>query len=197
MTGAGIGCDIGLACVFGEPVARHCTKTHKMRGMKIPLSLLLMLPFTVHAQWGQFDTDYEGEKPWVELAAQLPTFPEAENLLEFKVSSATRNRHFIDAPSISVGEDKVVRYTVVVEAAGGARNVSFEGMRCATGERRLYAYGRPDGTWSKARDAGWEDIKFRSLLSYHKALYEDHFCPDGINVRNAAEAVRNLKRGGR
>jgi hypothetical protein len=70
-------------------------------------------------------------------------------------------------------------------------------MRCATGERRLYAYGRPDGSWSKARSAGWQDIKFRSLLSYHKALYEDHFCPDGINVRDPAAAVRNLKRGAR
>ena len=168
-----------------------------MRGMKIPLLLLLMLPFSVHAQWNQFDADFENEKPWVELAAQLPPYPQAENLVEFTVSSATRNRHFIDTASISVGEDKVVRYTVVVEAAGGARNVSFEGMRCATGERRLYAYGRPDGTWSKARNAGWEDIKFRSLLAYRKALYEDYFCPDGINVRNAAEAVRRLERGGR
>ncbi|HEX7970833.1 MAG TPA: CNP1-like family protein, partial [Thiobacillus sp.] len=82
-------------------------------------------------------------------------------------------------------------------AAGGAKNVSFEGMRCESGERRLYAYGHPDGTWSKARTAGWEDIKFRSLLSYHKALFEDHFCPDGINVRDAKEAVRSLRRGAR
>jgi glutamate 5-kinase len=78
--------------------------------------------------------------------------------------------------------------------AGGARNVSFEGMRCATGERRLYAYRQPDGTWSRARNAQWEDIKLHSLLSYHKALYEDHFCPDGINVRDPREAVRNLRR---
>jgi hypothetical protein len=83
---------------------------------------------------------------------------------------------------------------VVIEAVGGAKNVSFEGMRCESGERRLYAYGHPDGTWSKARNAVWEDIRFRSLLSYHKALYEDHFCPDGINVRDAKEAVRNLRR---
>jgi hypothetical protein len=156
-----------------------------------------MLPLTVHAEWELFDSQFEEEKPWVELAAQLPPYPAAENLLEFTVSSATRNRHFVDPASISVGADQVVRYTVVVDASGGARNVSFEGMRCATGERRLYAYGRPDGSWARARNAGWEPIKFRSLLSYHKALYEDHFCPDGINVRSAADAVRSLKRGAR
>lgn len=170
-----------------------------MPGMKKLLILLLSWPVAAYAQAdrGNFDYEFEADKPWVEIAAQLPAYPRAENLVEFNVSSATRNRHFVDTASISVGGDKVVRYTVVIEAAGGARNVLFEGMRCATGERRLYAYGQPDGTWSKARDAGWEDIKMRSLLSYRKALYEDHFCPDGINVRNAAEAVRTLKRGAR
>jgi hypothetical protein len=168
-----------------------------MPGMKILLVLLLCLPLAAHAEWGQFDHEFEQDKPWAEVAAQLPPYPQAANLVEFNVSSATRNRHFVDTASISVGEDKVVRYSVVIEAAGGAKNVSFEGMRCETGERRLYAYGQPDGTWSKARRAGWEPIKFRSLLSYHKALFEDHFCPDGINVRDARAAVRSLQGGWR
>lgn len=169
-----------------------------MPDMKIVRVLLLMLPLTAHAEeWGQFEFEFENEKPWVELAAQLPPYPRDENLVEFDVSSATRNRHFVDTASISVGADQVVRYTVVVKAAGGAKNVSFEGMRCGTGERRLYAYGHSGGSWSKARHGGWERVKFSSLLSYHKALFEDHFCRDGITVRNAAEAVRNLRRGGR
>ncbi len=168
-----------------------------MAGMKILSALLLILPLTAYAEWGQFDIEFENDKPWVELSAQLPPYPKAENLVEFNVSSATRHKHFADTASISVGEDKVVRYTVVIEAAGGAKNVSFEGMRCDTGERRLYAYGHPDGTWSKARRSGWEGIKFRSLLSYHKALYEDHFCPDGINVKDGKVAAQNLRRAAR
>jgi hypothetical protein len=165
--------------------------------MKILPAVLLILPLTAYAEWGQFDFEFENEKPWVELAAQLPPTPKAESLVEFNVSSATRNRYFIDTASISVGEDKVVRYTVVIDAVGGAKNIAFEGLRCETAERRLYAYGHPDGTWSKARNAGWEGIKLRSLLSYHKALFEDHFCPDGINIQEASQAVRSLKRGGR
>jgi hypothetical protein len=168
-----------------------------MPGMKKLPALLLCLPFAAQAAWVDFDREFEADKPWVEVAAQLPAYPKPENLVPFDVSSATRNRFFIDTASISVGEDKVVRYTAVIEAAGGARNVSYEGLRCETGERRLYAYGHPDGTWSKARNAGWEPVKLRSLLSYRKALYEDHFCPDGINVRNAGEAIRNLKKAAR
>ena len=165
--------------------------------MKILPALLLCLPLAAHASWMDFDHDFEEDKPWSEVAAQLPAYPKEQNLLPFNVSSATDNHFFVDAESISVGSDKVVRYTVVIKAAGGATNVSFEGIRCESGERRLYAYGHPDGTWSKARNAGWEGIRFRSLLSYHKALYEDHFCPGGINVRNAKEAVDSLRRGAR
>lgn len=164
-----------------------------MPGMKILTALLLCLPLAAHAEWGKFDYEFEQDKPWVEVAAQLPAYPKAENLMPFNVSSATRNKHFVDAASISVGEDKVVRYTVVIDAAGGARNVSFEGLRCESGERRLYAYGHPDGTWSKARSAGWESIKLRSLLSYRKALFEDIFCPNGIRVWDGKEAIRNLR----
>lgn len=168
-----------------------------MRAMRILPALLLLLHGPAWAEWGDFDYEFEQDKPWVEVAAQLPVYPKPENLLPFSVSSATSNRFFVDAASISVGEDRVVRYTVVIEATGGARNVSFEGLRCESGERRLYAYGHPDGTWSKARNAGWEAIKFRSLLSYQKALFEDHFCPDGIRVKDGAEAVRNLKQAAR
>jgi len=165
--------------------------------MKILLALLFCLPFAARAEWGQFDFEFDQDKPWSEVAVKLPAYPKAESLIPFNVSSATRNQHFIDAESISVGEDRVVRYTVIIEAAGGAKNVSFEGIRCESGERRLYAYGHPGGTWSKARNAGWEGIKLRSLLSYQKALFEDHFCPDGIRVRDGKEAVRNLRQAAR
>ena len=165
--------------------------------MKILLALLFCLPLAARAEWGQFDFEFDQDKRWSEVVVKLPAYPKTENLIPFNVSSATRNKHFIDADSISVGEDRVVRYTVIIEAAGGAKNVSFEGIRCESVERRLYAFGHPDGTWSKARNAGWEGIKLRSLLSYQKALFEDHFCPDDIRVKDGKEAVQNLRRAAR
>ena len=165
--------------------------------MKILPALLLCLPLAAHAAWMDFDHEFEQDKPWAEVAGHLPPYPKEQNLIPFNVSSATNNEFFVDSQSISVGSDKVVRYTVVVKAAGGATNVSYEGIRCETAERRLYAYGHPDGNWSRARDAAWQGIRLRSLLSYRKALYEDHFCPDGIAVRDARTAVDSLRRGAR
>jgi hypothetical protein len=161
--------------------------------MKKLLLLLLLLPLHAYADWGVFHFK-SNDKVWVEGATELPPYPKTENLIPFPVSSVTRNRYFIDAASINVSQDEVVRYAVVIETAGGAKNVSFEGMRCDTAERRIYAYGHPDGTWSKAGSEMWDPINFSSGFSYQKALYEDHFCVDHMRIKNSAEAIANLRR---
>ena len=72
-----------------------------MPGMKILPALLLCLPLIAHAEWGAFEYEFEQDKPWSEVAAQLPPYPKPENLIPFNVSSATRHKHYIDAESIS------------------------------------------------------------------------------------------------
>jgi hypothetical protein len=136
----------------------------------------------------------DDSKPWAEVQAQLPAYPKQENLVRFDVSAATDNTYSIDTASISIGQDEVVRYTVVIDSPRGARTVNFEGIRCDPTEFKIYAFGHADNTWSKNRYAKWEGYKLRSLLSYHKALFEDHFCPNGLRVRTAKDAIRDLKR---
>jgi hypothetical protein len=164
------------------------------------LLLLCLLPVTSLAagldqsSWGKFEYDFE-EKPWAELEAQLPSAPKPDNLLPFYVSAATDNRFFVDSASMSVGEDGVVRYTLVIKSAAGASNISYEGMRCSSGEVKRYAFGRSDGSWGKARNARWEDIRYKDVNRHHHMLYDDFFCPRGIAVQSPAEAVNALKRG--
>lgn len=170
------------------------------------LLLLLSVPLVVQAagphvlnpgyepKSGYVEDDATG--PWKELAASLPPFPKDENLFEFNVSSATSNKFMIDTASISVGSDQVVRYTVVVESPRGARTINYEGMRCEPAEYKIYAFGQTDGKWTGNTRAKWEPFKTRSLLSYHKALFEDHFCPNELTIRDAKEGINNLKRGG-
>ena len=88
-----------------------------------------------------FEDDYEVKK-WEEVAVQLPASPKESSLQPFYVSATTDNRFWVDLDSVSVGSDGVVRYTLVVRTGTGAKNVSYEGMRCETRERRLYAFGR-------------------------------------------------------
>jgi hypothetical protein len=85
----------------------------------------------------------------------------------------------------------------VVISSSGARNISFEGMRCVTGERRAYAFGRDDRTWSKARSNKWLRIQGGSN-SHHVALFYDYFCAIGQStVMTPEDAIRILRGGGR
>ena len=145
--------------------------------------ILLLLCFLTLAACGTqkalkgFDSDFDSSKPWAELQTQLPAYPKAENLLPFDAGPASDNFHYIDAPSIAVGGDGVVRYTLVIKSPTGAMNVTYEGMRCATDgkresarldllilkfqvtEKRLYAIGRDDETWVRARVSKWEELE--------------------------------------
>lgn len=139
----------------------------------------------------------EDKKEWQEVDAPLPPPPQEASLQRFYVSAMADNVFQIDLASLSVGSDGVIRYVLVVQTPGGGRNVSFEGMRCETRERRLYAFGRPDGTWAMARSKQWAVVENKVVNRHHAALMTEYFCPDGIAVRTADEAVAVLRAGGR
>jgi len=136
-----------------------------------------------------------GDTRWKEAQVEMPPLPQAENLLPIYVSAATQNEFFVDGTSLSVTADGVVRYVLVIRSPGGATNISFEGMRCETRERRIYASGRPDGSWSKSRGEDWKRIRDAGANRYHAALFGDYFCPEGVIARNVEEARDALRRG--
>lgn len=163
--------------------------------------LLLWVGQAAAAEWGQFEYDFDADKrPWLEIQTQLPAAPKAETLRPFDVSSLNNHRYFLDTASLSAGDDGVVRYTMVIRTAGGAENITFEGMRCDTGERKTYAFGRPGGEWSRNRYARWETIDARRETSYHRELFFHYFCTvDGpANMKVIRQAIERggLRRGG-
>ncbi len=136
---------------------------------------------------------YEEEKVWVESATALPEYPKPEGLVEFFVTAASPNTYSIAPNSISVAPDGVVRYVAVVKTPNGVVNVSFEGLRCATKEVRLYAFGRSDGTWGKSRNDRWSAVRHGS---YQATLFKEYFCPRNIVIATSGEGVDALKQGG-
>ena len=161
--------------------------------------LMLLATAPVSGQWKDWDYELDQEKkPWEELQTQLPPLPKPENLLKFDVDAITTNNFYVDAASLSIGEDKVVRYTMVVKTGGGATNVSFEGIRCDGRQVRVYAFGQANNQWSRARNPGWRDISQRDLNGYHNVLYRSFLCTQSRNreASNVKEIIASLKRGG-
>lgn len=136
------------------------------------------------------------EPKWQEQEASLPAFPKDEDLIEFYVSATTTNRFFVDGATLNPGADGVVRYTLVVRTAGGATNVSYEGLRCQTLEYRLYATGRRDGMWVTARSSDWKAIANSPANRQHAALSRDYLCPSRVPIFTADEGRDALRRGG-
>ena len=168
-----------------------------MRGRTLPLLVIAcLLPLTAAGQSGLFESIFDdGQKSWKEIEAKLPPYPKAENLLPFEAGGASAHRFFIDAPSISIGEDGVVRYTLFIKTAGGAANVSFEGIRCETREQKYYAIGHANGAWSKARDPRWRRIEAKEINRHHGILYVDFFCSGKAPVKSVQAAINALKYG--
>jgi hypothetical protein len=158
------------------------------------MAAVLILP-VVGCAARKVDSELE-EKPAKESEVTLPAFPQAENLVAFEGSATSDNKYLVDSESLSVGNDGVVRYTLVIVSSSGAQNVSYEAMNCLTSERRLYALGRPDRTWSKARSDQWVKIRDNTVNRHYAELYTNYFCPIGISIRNADEARQVLRRGG-
>ena len=79
--------------------------------------------------------------------------------------------------------------------AGGAENVSFEGIRCEEHTWKLYATGSTDGQWRTARISEWRPIENKSVNRYHAALSKELFCPVGNPIATADEGRRALQLG--
>ncbi len=150
----------------------------------------------VHLQ-AQAHFDEEEEKPWEELPLQLPPFPVDANFLSFYVSPTATNRFYLDTASLSVGSDGVVRYVLLALSDSGVRNITYEGMRCQTRERRIYATGRSDGSWAEVRAGKWVRIREQVTNRQHAALFTDLLCPDGVIAHRVSDILRSLKKEGR
>jgi hypothetical protein len=141
-------------------------------------------------------SDADPDAPrWEEETPRLPEFPAEANLREFYVSATTPHRYFIDAKSLSVGQDGVVRYTLVVRTPSGVSNITYEGLRCATGQYKIYATGHADGAWGLARHSEWRMIEDKPTYRHHAALAREYFCPLGLPIATPAEGLEALRLG--
>lgn len=164
----------------------------RRRAVALLAAALLAVAGDAAALFGLGDEDKQ-LPPESETA--LPAFPQDADLLEFYVSAVTPNRFFIDSRTLAAGADGIVRYALVILTGGGATNVTFEGMRCATGEYKIYATGRGDRSWSATRDPAWRPIENKPINRHHAALSKEFFCPLGNPIMSAGEGLDALKRG--
>lgn len=158
-----------------------------VRRLAFGFALPLLTPAAVSAGL-LVDADPE----WREGEHVYPVVPQDAGLRAFFVSPSTAHQFLIDVSTLSVDPDGVVRYVLVVRAAGGAESITFEGLRCATHERRIYASARKDGTWAAMKRSAWEPIRDNAANRPRSALARDLFCDGPVPPRDRAQVMRRL-----
>lgn len=137
--------------------------------------------------------------PWQEGETRLPPWPRDADLVEFTLDQPRSGLRFLlDARHLMIGEDGIVRYTLVIEGRSGARNLSVEGLRCTpSGVYKVYAYGQ-NGHFIPMDDPQWQPIsRHLDQDSHHIELWRYYLCsPRDFRPRPRAEIVRALSGAG-
>lgn len=136
---------------------------------------------------------YDREEPVAEPESpvQLPDYPDAESLIE--VDTALNDFPFtllVDADSVSLDDQGVVRLTLILRSASGVDNVSYEGFQCADRRYRRYAYG-VDRTLRPLAKTEWRYIRKTNQDRHRSTLVNEFICtPAG---GGAGEILRRLE----
>ncbi len=170
------------------------------------LALALMLPTWLAAKDRPFvdeprpmtdRTDIEEPEYWKEGRIHLPPYPPKEGLQPFQVDAPGSVFHYaIDPGSLSIGADGVVRYALVIESNSGARNVSYEGMRCDAQAYKTYAYGN-GGRWTPLKAPEWHPLSDTAGERYRYQLYTFYLCDtDAHKPYPPRQALQRMRRPG-
>lgn len=133
--------------------------------------------------------------PWKEGQVDFPDYPLQENLIKVEVDRVDMPFDFyLDSKSlVSLKNDALVRYTVVVQSNSGAKNVLFEGIRCSTGEYRTYAYGTLDNSFVKATTSSWKYIEESGFMVHRYNFFKYYMCSDEQGSNPIDEILRKIR----
>jgi hypothetical protein len=142
---------------------------------------------------GWSSNNYVPPREWKESTVDLPRWPEQDDLLEVSIGRGGDPFHYyIDPESLSISDDRVVHYVLVIVSSAGTWNTSFEGILCGKKEYRRYAYGS-GRQWHPLAGSPWKRIIEDGMHSYRDTLYEDYLCGMGGPDPGVPEILQRIR----
>ena len=155
-------------------------------------AVLLALAASVGAQTADLD-----RADWAEDTPPPPPSYSINRLIDIEMPRTSSVKMGVDPETISVNpKTGIVRYVVVARGAS-AVNASYEGIRCATAEYRVYARQVQGGPWTADSDSQWKNMVGQTgvLVQHPYQLARGGMCI-GTSIRlSVPEIVRELKTG--
>ena len=128
---------------------------------------------------------------WKEVDAPPPAL-RTQGLIPLDIPRATL-RFGVDPASISIGSDGVVRYVVVATSRTGTTNAMYEGIRCSSGEVKVYARHNPDSGWVPSANADWQSLHATQNSAHSLFIARNGVCIGRGHNGPAAQIVRDLR----
>lgn len=157
-----------------------------MRLDRLVATAMLAAAATAHAQLAPVDPDWrEVEAPPAPAFSTQGLIPldTPRSALRFGVAPAT----------VALGSDGIVRYVVVATSPSGAVNAMYEGIRCNTGEYKVYARHNPGGGWVIAKDPQWQQLQAAPMPRHALAIARTGACVGHGTAISAAKIVSDLR----
>lgn len=156
--------------------------------LEATLALLLAAPAAFAQLAAPLDPD------WKELEAPPPAALHTDKLIEVDVPRSAL-RFGVDPASVTVGTDGIVRYVVVATSSSGAVNAMYEGLRCNTGEVKVYARHNPDSGWKPVGNAEWKPLHGTRGHEHSLLIARSGACAGNSPNGTAQQIVRDLAAG--
>lgn len=129
---------------------------------------------------------------WQEAPPPPPPALKTDGLIPLSIPGSSM-RWGVDPASISIGPDRVVRY-VVVAAGPSAINGIYEGLRCNTGEVKVYMR-HSGGQWHAGSDDAWKPLHGNGAARHSLMIARSGACMGHGPNSSPVQIARDLASG--
>ena len=132
---------------------------------------------------------------WQEAPVRLPATVNLDRVVTFELTRPAQLVFGIDADTLRIDSDGVVRYAFVARSNSGALNVLFEGIRCQTGEVKLYAHWDKETGWTPVVGSEWKALSFQGTTRRAMQMARGGICAQATPNGTPARILETLRKG--
>ncbi len=156
--------------------------------------VVLALACAALVSTAQAQTILPDNPDWAEAEAPPPPALNLDKLLTVDVDPRGSLRYGVDASSLSIGKDGVVRYVMVAQSSG-AMTAMYEGLRCTTAEYKVYARYN-NGQWTPVASPEWRSVRASSRIQHPLAFARQGGCDNKAQPTTVREIIQRLRSTG-
>jgi len=185
---------------MNDPELKHQKLSARRLALSVSLTAALLagcaggLFGSTHRAGVNLDKPDQDQAAWVEDTPPPPPAYDIKRLIDIEMQPGATVKVGIDPKTITINlASGVVRY-VVVARGPAAVNAMYEGIRCSTGEFRVYARQAKGQPWEPASDTAWRGLDPQTggvLVRHPLRLARGGIC-DGTAITATAEQMAQL-----